>query len=579
MPLPPGSRHGRRLVGGLLSAVVVSLVCLVPVSSYAAGDDYPYAGLGKCPLVPLPPKPPAAPHKPGQPGSGPAHPGKPGQSQPATNKPGTPATPPPPRKCAKHIWFYNGSYGDPWGFALRNCTSFVAWRLRMTNGVADFDNYFGGVHWGNAQHWDKAASDLGYLVDDVPAVGAVAQTDNGSKGHVAWVEAVGDGTVTVEEYNYGVAGGYDVRTVPTSDFRYLHVADLSPAPGLGSTRSGVATVDAHGGTWSARVTADGRLVVRRPSGRTTQLTSAAGWSTHAAPSVLTDTQGRVWVAAVTPDEHVLAAHTLAGRPAFTHPQPLLAGATTSSPALAVDGQGRIRALAVSSSGTLVERHTQGSLSVRWSHARHVGLPGSWTTQAAPAVTTDVQGRLWVAAVTRHGHLLTEHSLAHGHRWSGLRAVDHRTWSPTSTPALTDAPDGRLWLASVSADGDLLVRHTGLGGVHWRPADQRPGVWSPYSSPTMSVDPRGRAWLAVVGDDGALSVLWKPAGRGWRTSGGLPHVPHSETASATLASTVNGVLVGATDGHGRLVWRRPLGQLAASAAHGARGGGFSVSRFL
>ncbi len=78
----------------------------------------------------------------------------------------------------------------------------------------------------------------------MPAVGAVAQTDDGRIGHVAWVSAVGDGTVTVEEYNYYVAGGYDVRTVPTSDFRYLHLADVAPAPTLGSTRAAATAVDA-----------------------------------------------------------------------------------------------------------------------------------------------------------------------------------------------------------------------------------------------------------------------------------------------------------------------------------------------
>jgi hypothetical protein len=46
--------------------------------SYAA-DDYPYRGLGHCPLVPLPPVKPVPPGQPGQPG----HPGGPGTG-PAT---------------------------------------------------------------------------------------------------------------------------------------------------------------------------------------------------------------------------------------------------------------------------------------------------------------------------------------------------------------------------------------------------------------------------------------------------------------------------------------------------------------
>src|SRR4051794_9359197 len=234
MPSPLKRRRGGRLVGGILGITIAVSLVGVAAPSYA-DDDYPYRGLGQCPLVPLPPPPPAPipatqpstnPDKPGRPGrpghpTKPGRPGKPGRpTKPgATAGPDGPTTPPPPppRVCAKHIWFYNGTYGDPWGFALRNCTSFVAWRLRNTNGFTDFSNHLADGAFGNADTWDDNARALGYLVDDVPAVGAVAQTDTGRVGHVAWVSAVGDGTVTVEEYNYYVAGGYDVRTAPTSD--------------------------------------------------------------------------------------------------------------------------------------------------------------------------------------------------------------------------------------------------------------------------------------------------------------------------------------------------------------------------
>ena len=222
----------------------------------------------------------------------------------APSQPGSTATPhgptatptDPPRACAKHIWYYNGTYGDPWGFALRNCTSFVAWRLRTTNGLTDFSNNVDGGAFGNADQWDDNAQALGYLVDDIPAVGAVAQTDDGRVGHVAWVSAVGAGTVTVEEYNYYVPGGYDTRTVPTSDFRYLHLADVSPDPSLGSTRAAATTAAAGGGTWTARTTPQGDLTVRPASGRAVHLGARGVWSTHAAPSVAPDTLGRTWVA-------------------------------------------------------------------------------------------------------------------------------------------------------------------------------------------------------------------------------------------------------------------------------------------
>ena len=157
--------------------------------------------------------------------------------------------------------------------------------------MADFSNHMDGGSYGNAENWDDNAKALGYLVDDVPAVGAVAQTDDGRVGHVAWVEAVGDGTVTVEEYNYAVAGGYDVRTVPTSDFRYLHLADLAPAPSLGATRAATSTLDAQGRTWWARSTSAGDLFVGGPVRHAIRIGSVGSWTPDATPALTTDAQG------------------------------------------------------------------------------------------------------------------------------------------------------------------------------------------------------------------------------------------------------------------------------------------------
>jgi surface antigen len=558
-------------------ATIVSFVGLA-VPAHASGDDYPYRGLGHCPLVPLP-KPPAtqtpdgpgkphAPHKPGKPG-GPQKPDQPEVKKPA-----------PPRECAKHIWYYNGSYGDPWGFALRNCTSFVAWRLRDTNGLDAFENHFGGVHWGNAEHWDEAASSLGYRVDDVPAIGAVAQTDDGRVGHVAWVSAIGDGTVTVEEYNHSVAGGYGVRTVPTSDFRYLHLDDVAPSPYLGSTRAGVATSDAHEGTWSARVSDGGDLVVQRPSGRVVRLGDRGQWSPNAAPSIVTDAQGRIWVAAVTAAGRVLAAHTAPGSARFSHLRPALASAPTSSPALVVDGQGRVRVLATNAAGTLFERHTPGARSDRWSRPDRMGVRGSWSTHAAPSAVSDTTGAVWVAAVTRSGALLAQHTTRQGRGWSGMHRVDHRTWSGTSTPALAAGWDGRVWLASVGDAGDLYVRHTREDAARWQRPDVLAGRWSPYSSPSLTLDRNGRTWIAAVKAGGRLAVRSvADGGREWQPSRGLPITRRSETASPALTVSVNGVLVG-VDRHGRTFWRRPLGpDELLPAAHGPHSGGFAVGRYL
>ena len=116
---------------------------------------------------------------------------------------------------------------DPWNFYNRECVSFVAWRLNDRNGLA-FDNHYGGVLWGNAENWNDAARAIGLTVDDEPAVGAVAYWESGW-GHVAWVCAVEDGRVFVEEYNWDSSGMYRMRSVEDAPpDGYIHILDLVP---------------------------------------------------------------------------------------------------------------------------------------------------------------------------------------------------------------------------------------------------------------------------------------------------------------------------------------------------------------
>ncbi|WP_329255319.1 CHAP domain-containing protein [Actinoallomurus sp. NBC_01490] len=117
----------------------------------------------------------------------------------------------------------SSSQADPWNFYKRECVSFAAWRIRQRLGV-DFTNSYRGVHWGNANNWDSAAASAGVKMDHTAKVGAIAQWNTGSYGHVAYVARVnGDGTILLEEYNYLSAHNYDTRTVSASSVgNYLH---------------------------------------------------------------------------------------------------------------------------------------------------------------------------------------------------------------------------------------------------------------------------------------------------------------------------------------------------------------------
>jgi surface antigen len=152
---------------------------------------------------------------------------------------------------------------DPWQFYNRECTSWVAWRLNSENQVA-FNDYWRGQHWGNASNWKKAALALKVPVDNKPTRGAVAWWSAGSagssRGHVAWVQTVGDGAITIEEYNYLQAGKYDTRTISSSSSLwpsgFIHIKDTqvrnTEAPTVsGTPQVGKKLTTTHG-SWSAK---------------------------------------------------------------------------------------------------------------------------------------------------------------------------------------------------------------------------------------------------------------------------------------------------------------------------------------
>ena len=481
-----------------------------------AGDDYPYAWQGQCPIVPQAPieepTPTPSPEKPDKPGK-PGTPGAP--TTPAVEPPPPPPPPPvldpvtghlydprgPKPTCARRVWSINGSIGDPWGFVLRNCTSFVAWRLHERNGMAGFSNHFGGEHWGDARNWDDVARRLGYRVDHVPAIGAVAQSDNGRVGHVAWVTAIGPGTVTIEEYNHALPGGYGSRTVPVGDFRYLHLADVAPSPFIGSDRPVVSVPDRMGESWTARVDDRGTLWLARPGGHTRAIGPRRAFSPVAAPGLALSRKGLPWVAATTRDGLVLAGTPRQGRLVLRE---VGRSAATASPAIALSRTGRPLLATTSPAGTLTTRRLtrEGG----WSRPERVGRTGSWGTHTAPVLGKDATGRTWLVAVTSRGATFAQ-SLERGRlvRLAGPLA------STTSTPALTTGGDGTTRLHQVSATGRLGVRT--LADTGWSRPTMLAGRWSTYASPAVGEVAGG---LHVAATDHAGAVVVRSAVPGERS---------------------------------------------------------------
>lgn len=108
----------------------------------------------------------------------------------------------------------NVAPGGPNSYAYGYCTYYVALKRAIPSS------------WGNANAWYSNAQRGGYAVGNMPRPGAIAWTPAGYYGHVAYVESVKGGMVTVSEMNYyGPGGGWNrisSRTVPASSFKYIY---------------------------------------------------------------------------------------------------------------------------------------------------------------------------------------------------------------------------------------------------------------------------------------------------------------------------------------------------------------------
>lgn len=133
------------------------------------------------------------------------------------------------KTCSAHYGYKDGvAYheSDPWKYDVRNCTSFVAWRVNQSFQI----NLRG---FGDAKNWVVSAQRAGYATSKQPRPGDIAVWTNGTYGHVAYVTAVNaDNSVNVEQYNKGGRGEFSRQSRVRADM-YIHVAPtVTPKPAI-----------------------------------------------------------------------------------------------------------------------------------------------------------------------------------------------------------------------------------------------------------------------------------------------------------------------------------------------------------
>lgn len=112
----------------------------------------------------------------------------------------------------------NGGGLSPLGYYYRECVDFIAWRLNRDAGrtSAPWKYTWSAITplGGSAYEWPDNWAAKGWATSSVPIVGCVAWW---TYNHVSYVQKINDnGTVLLEEYNYGGKHSYVTRTFPTA---------------------------------------------------------------------------------------------------------------------------------------------------------------------------------------------------------------------------------------------------------------------------------------------------------------------------------------------------------------------------
>jgi surface antigen len=112
---------------------------------------------------------------------------------------------------------------SPFNYYYRECVDFVAWRMNRDAGVtsAPWKWVWSNLAQGSAWKWKSEWIRHGWATGTTPEVGAVAWYPGGN--HVAYVSGIlPDGSVVIEEYNWGRNHAYGQRIIPANSVYYLY---------------------------------------------------------------------------------------------------------------------------------------------------------------------------------------------------------------------------------------------------------------------------------------------------------------------------------------------------------------------
>lgn len=117
------------------------------------------------------------------------------------------------------VKLYTGPASTTNTYAFGYCTFWAAKRREEVGKPIPND-------WGDAHTWDDRSMAAGYIVDHIPIVNAIMETDAGDLGHVAFVESVSpDGIWIISEMNapnWDVISGRTFKAADAMNYKFIH---------------------------------------------------------------------------------------------------------------------------------------------------------------------------------------------------------------------------------------------------------------------------------------------------------------------------------------------------------------------
>jgi len=186
------------------------------------------------------------------------------------------------------------TYGeaDLWHYGLRNCTSYVAWRINQSFPGTNING------WGDAKDWaaNAPSSKVHSAGSYTPVAGDIAQwnySPTDTFGHVAYVWKVSGSTVYLWDYNVGWDGifydNYTTATEPNGGpNNYIHIGTL---PTSSTTYATPASISFNGALNVFTVGSDYQLYTQYWNGSSWSGYTSIGSSMLSNPAVIVNGSG------------------------------------------------------------------------------------------------------------------------------------------------------------------------------------------------------------------------------------------------------------------------------------------------